>query len=168
MRLLIFALFLFRWYACWSEFLRKQDWTSGKENFGGRASRRCHDFYDGTRRPSNNRGPPTDLPNDKWCSFEHPKTRSHGGRTEGYIDEHAGHPILSGNNHSGFQIHEYGNPFRECHLVESDRESQRPGEWRVRSPPMYTTRLVRAYLLTLQDMPQHRIFRPRRNTSDHF
>jgi len=105
---------------CCSDFLQELD--IGQPKLRGRTRRRCHGFCDGTRRHSNNRGHPTDLPNGKGCSFEHPKIRSHGGRPEGYIDEHAEHPILSGNNHSGFQFHEYGCPFRECHLVEGDRK----------------------------------------------
>lgn len=64
------------------------------------------------------------------CSFEHLKIQSCGGKLVGHIDEHAGHPILSGNNHTGFQINECSSLFRECHLVECDREGQNPGETR--------------------------------------
>jgi len=87
------------------------------------------------------------------CLFEHPKIQSHGGRLVGYIDKHIGHPILSGNNHAGFQIHEYGSPVRECHLVEGDKKGQSPGERPVRQGPVFnTTHPVRAYIFTLQDM----------------
>jgi hypothetical protein len=34
----------------------------------------------------------------------------------GHIDEHAGQPILSGNNHSVLQIADYCSTFRICHL----------------------------------------------------
>jgi hypothetical protein len=62
------------------------------------------------------------------CSFEHLKNQSCGGRLVGHIDEHAGHPILSGNNHTGFQIHKCCSPFRKCDLVEGNSEGQSPGE----------------------------------------
>ena len=60
--------------------------------------------------------------------FEHMKIHIHGGSLVGYIDKHDGHPMLTGNNRTGFQIHQNCNPFRECHLVEGDRKGQSPGE----------------------------------------
>jgi hypothetical protein len=41
----------------------------------------------------------------------------HGDRLVGQIDELPGQPILSGNNHAAFQIDEYSNSIKECHLV---------------------------------------------------
>jgi hypothetical protein len=76
------------------------------------------------------------LRNGNGCLFEHRKTQSCGDRLVGHTDNHAGHPILFGNNHTGFQIHEFNSPFREFHLVEGDRERQSPGERRVLSGPM--------------------------------
>jgi hypothetical protein len=91
---------------------------------------RRHDICDSTRRHSSKQWP-TDLRTGNGCLSEHPKIQSHGGRLVGYIDKHDGHLILSRNNHTWFQIHEYGNPVRECHLVEGNKEGQSPGEWRV-------------------------------------
>jgi hypothetical protein len=73
------------------------------------------------------------------CPFEHIKIQSCGGKLAGHLDKHAGRPILYGNNHTVFQIHECSSPFRECHLVEGDREGQSPGERRVRLGPMSKT-----------------------------
>jgi hypothetical protein len=115
-------------------------------------TKRCHDFCDVTNRHSNNRDLLLTLRKGNGCPFEHPKIQSHGGRLVGYIDGRAGHPILSGNNHNGFQIHEYSSQFRECHLVEGDRGGQSPGERRVRSGPMSKiTNPVSIYRFTLQD-----------------
>ena len=70
----------------------QQNRTSENENCGDRTHRQCNDFCVGTSRHSNNRLPPTDIPKGNGCSFEDPKIQSHGGRPEGYIDEHAGIP----------------------------------------------------------------------------
>ena len=43
-------------------------------------------------------------------------------RLGGHIDELAGNHILSGRNHTGFQILEYSISFREHHLVVGDME----------------------------------------------
>ena len=75
----------------------------------------------------------------KWCLLEHPKIQSLGGRLVGYTDKSNGHPTLSGNNHNGFQIHEYDSPVRECHLVERDRKCQSAGERRVTYGPVSNT-----------------------------
>jgi len=76
-----------------------------------------------------------------------------GGRLGEQIDEHAGLPILPGNNHTRFQIYEYTSPLRECHLVADDRQDQSPGERHVRSRIVSKTlNPVCAYIITLQDM----------------
>jgi len=74
------------------------------------------------------------------CLFEHRKIQGCVGRLVGHTDNHAGHPMLSGNNHTGLQIHECSSPFREFHLVEGDKEGQSPSERRVRSGPMSKTK----------------------------
>ena len=61
---------------CRRDNLRASERTSDKETRGGGIRRRCHDFYDGTSRYSNNRGPPTDLRKGKGCSFEHRKSKA--------------------------------------------------------------------------------------------
>jgi hypothetical protein len=61
--------------------------------------------------------------------------------------------MLSGNNHTGFQINEYGRTFREYHFVESVRKVESPCEGCVRYEPLSkSTNHVRAYLFDLQDM----------------
>ena len=66
---------------------------------------------------------------------------------------------MSGNNHNGFQIHEYDSPVREFHLVEGDRKGQSAGERHVRySPVSNTTHPLRTYPFTLQDMSHNTDF----------
>ena len=59
---------------------RHQNWTSHKENRGDGIRRRFQNFCDVTNRHLNCMAPPTDLRKGNGCSFEHPKTQSHGCR----------------------------------------------------------------------------------------
>jgi hypothetical protein len=125
---------------------KHQKCTSDNQNRGGGLHGRCHDLCDDTSRH------PTGLGKDKVCMFEHLNTQRYDGRFVGYVDQHAEQPIFSGNNCTGFQIHEYVSAFRKCHLVEGDRRCQIPDERSVIWGPTSTTiNTVCAYLITLQD-----------------
>jgi len=123
--------FWIRWYVCWSDILRASELDNGQQKPCWWHTPTMSRFWDVIRRHSTNWESPIDLRKGNGCSFEHPKIQSYGGKLVGQIDEHPGHLMLLGSNHTGFQIQEYSSPFSECHFVQGDKESQSPGERRV-------------------------------------